>query len=119
MKTRLVALFLTSLVLVSCTPYGHWGRYDWWRDNYPDFPSDEEVEQVVEEKKTLQRVVGKAADLQAGDYNPMSGWSLYHSLFQEQGGCAQSVEWSQRQGRRTDNVLGRSFSIYQRLGELQ
>ena len=53
MKTRLVVLILTSLVLVSCTPYGHWGRYDWWRDNCPDFPSQEEVEQVVEEHKEL------------------------------------------------------------------
>lgn len=44
---------LTFLILLSCTPYGHWGSYGWWRDNCPGFPSYEEVEQVLEEHKGL------------------------------------------------------------------
>ena len=53
MRTRLVTLILIFLALASCTPYGHWGSYGWWRDNCPGFPSYEQVEQVLADHQVL------------------------------------------------------------------
>ena len=54
MKKSLISMSLVLLVVASCTPYGHWGSYDWWHSNCPDdFPSYEEVERVVEENREI------------------------------------------------------------------
>lgn len=47
----LILLFIVSACTVP--PYGHWGRYDYWRDHCPNFPTCEEAEQVIKENEKL------------------------------------------------------------------
>lgn len=52
-QSLLFVLTPTLLVLVSCTPYGHWSSYSHWHYNCEEFPTREEVEAVLEEKADL------------------------------------------------------------------
>ena len=54
MKKTLIAFSLTCLVLASCGPFSYWRNfYDPWSTSCPDFPSLEQVEQVIEEHRDL------------------------------------------------------------------
>ncbi len=58
-----------SLLATACTPYGHWGRYDYWRDSCPGFPTNEEAKQVLKENEELlnkmleMKLIYKTADI--------------------------------------------------------
>ena len=67
---KILPLAISIAVIVSaCTPYGHWGRYDYWRDNCPGFLTYEEVETVLENNKELlnemfeMKLIYKTADI--------------------------------------------------------
>ena len=47
------SILILLLIISACTPYGHWGRYDYWQGHCPGFPTYEEVEQVLVEHKEL------------------------------------------------------------------
>jgi len=69
MKKKLSTIISIVLVVSACTPYGHWGRYDHWRDHCPGFPTYEEVEQVLKENERLlsklleKKSIYKTADI--------------------------------------------------------
>jgi len=66
---KYLPVLILLLVISACTPYGHWGRYDYWRDNCPGFPTYEEVEQVLKENEKLlnemleRKLIYKTADI--------------------------------------------------------
>ena len=50
---KYLPVLILLLVISACTPYGHWGRYDYWEYHCPDFPAYEEVKKVLIEHKEL------------------------------------------------------------------
>lgn len=66
---KYLPVLILLLVISACTPYGHWGRYDYWLNYCPDFPSYEKVEQVLKKNEKLfnemleKKLIYKTADI--------------------------------------------------------
>ena len=109
-KTNLIVFVLTFLLLVSCGPYGHWSSYSHWHTGCPDFPTREEVENVLKEHQGIIEELKEEGLIWSADINECPQGAFITLLHNSEGQKASVLKILDREGARTQG-LNRFFGI--------